>query len=222
LLAEQRITVRKHHHRKDAMRLRMLPLAPVLAVAALGLTANAASAATLFTTTAHTARVSVGTAASISTTSWRLTSGTSGATVEACSAATFSLTVAQNNDNKIIAAVGHAGPTTFSGCAPYPSLTSTFSGTSSTWTFTINGNGTVSGTRTQWTAALHNFSYDFGGGNYRGNFANLTAWQPTASPSPVCIEFASAGSIVGPLTGDGRVDATFCFEGSAAAWSLTN
>jgi hypothetical protein len=201
------------------MRLRMLPLIPVLATLAFGLVANAASAATLFTTTAHTTRVSLGTAASISTTSWRLTSGTSGSTTQTCGASTLNLAVAQNNDNKIIGVVSGASFTT---CAPFSTLTPTFTGTSSTWTFTVSGTGTVSGSRTQWPAALHNFSYDFGNGNYRGNFANLTAWQPTASPSPICIEFASAGSIVGPLTGDGRVDSTYCFEGGAAAWSLTN
>jgi hypothetical protein len=201
------------------MRLRMLPLIPVLATAALGLTANGASAATLFTNTAHSTRVTVGATASISSANWRWTSGTSGSTMETCNASTFSLTLVQNNDNKVIGAVNGAS---FTGCAPFPTLTPTFSGTSTTWTFTIDGTSTVSGTRTQWTAALHNFSFDFGNGNYRGNIANLTAWQPTASPSPVCIEFASAGSFVGPLTGDGRVDTTYCFEGAAAAWSLTN
>jgi hypothetical protein len=201
------------------MHFRTLPLVPLLAAVALGLTANAASAATLFTTTAHTTRVSVGTAASVSTTSWRLTSGTTGSTTQTCGASTLNLTVAQNNDNKILAVISGA---LFTSCAPFPSIIPTFAGTSTTWTLTVSGTGTVSGARTQWPAALHNLSYDFGNGNYRGSFANLTAWQPTAPPSPVCIEFASAGSIVGPLTGDGRIDSTYCFEGGAAAWSLTN
>jgi hypothetical protein len=191
----------------------------VLAAIAFGLTANTASAATLFTSPAHATRVSVGTAASISTTSWRWTSGTSGSTFEACSGSTLNLNVAQNNDAKLILAVSGG---TFSGCSPFPAVTPTVSGTSSPWTFTVSGTGTVSGTRTQWAASLDSMSIDFGNGNYRGNFAALTAWQPTASPSPVCIEFASAGSLVGPLTGDGRLDTTYCFEGPAAAWSLTN
>jgi hypothetical protein len=201
------------------MRLRVLALLPAFAAVAVGLTADTASAATLFTSTGHTSRVSVGSTGSISTTSVRLTSGTSGSTVEACSNSTLNLTVVQNNDTRVVLAV-HSG--SFTTCSPFPTIQPTFSGTSTPWTFTVAGTGTVSGTRTQWATSLDGMSYDFGGGNYRGNFANLTAWQRTASPSPVCIEFASAGSIVGPLTGDGRLDTTYCFEGGAAGWSLTN
>jgi hypothetical protein len=197
------------------MHLRTLPLIPVLTAIALGLTANAASAATLFTTPAHTSRVSVGTTASIATTAGlRFT----GAIPDTCPSSTVGLRLVQNNDAGVILSATAAS---FSGCSPFPPLIPTFTGTSAPWTYTINGNSNIGGTRTQWASALHNFSFDFAGSNYRGNFNSITAFQPTATSSPVCLELASAGTFTGP-GGGGSLDATYCFEGGAAAWSLTN
>jgi hypothetical protein len=201
------------------MRIRALLFTPVLAVALLGAGVSSASAATLFTTSAHTTRVTVGaTASATATTNIRLTSGTSGSTVNNCNNSALSLALRQNNDTKVIGAIT-AG--SFSNCAPFATV-ATFSGTSSQWTLTVSGNSTTSGTRTQWAASVDSVSVDFANGNYRGNFGNVTAYQPTATGAPLCLEFASSGSLVGPLTGDGRVDGTYCFDGASAAYSLTN
>jgi hypothetical protein len=202
------------------MRIRAVLFMSVLAAAVLGAGAGGASGATLFTSTAHTARVAVGTVASAAGTNIRLTSGS--ATIEFCESSTLTLSLVQNNDNKLIGAIGSTGANTFSACAPIASVTPTFTGTSTPWTLTVDGNGVVSGTRTTWTATVDSVSVDFGGGNYRGNLENVTAWQPTATGSPICLEFDASGTLIGPLTGNGRVDGQYCFEGGAAAFSLTN
>jgi hypothetical protein len=210
------------------MRIRALLFMPVLAAAVLGVGASGASAATLFTTTAHTTRVTVGAKASAASTgNIRLTSGTTGSTVENCTSSTLSLTLTQNNDTKVIGQIDSgAGANVFAGCSMFPTVTPTFSGTSQPWTLTVSGTGTVSGTRTQWTAHVDTVSVDFGNGNYRGNLGisgSIFAYQPTAAAAPICLEFNSSGSLIGPLTGDGRVDGTYCFEGAAASqYSLTN
>jgi hypothetical protein len=211
------------------MRIRALLFMPVLAAAVLGVGAGSASAATLWTTPAHTSRVAVGQLASVAAfTNVRLTSGTSGSTVENCDQSTLSLNLVQNNDAAVIGAIGGGS---FTGCAPFATVTPTFSdpsGTSTPWTLTVTGNSTTSGTRTQWRATVDSVNVDFGGGNYRGTLGhasggNITAWQPTATGAPICLEFNSSGSLIGPLTGDGRIDATYCFEGSKASqFSLTN
>jgi hypothetical protein len=206
------------------MRIRALLFTPVLAAAVLGVGASGASAATLFTTTAHSARVTVGaTATAGSTTNIRLTSGTSGSTVENCASSALNLTLVQNNDTKLIGSITGGSFTT---CSPFPSVTPTFSGTSSPWTLTVSGTGTVSGTRTQYAASVDSVSVDFGNGNYRGNLGttggSIVAYQPTAAAAPLCLDFNSSGSLIGPLTGDGRVDGTYCFTGASASYSLTN
>jgi hypothetical protein len=193
---------------------------PLLVASALGMTAGTASGATLFTTGAHTARVTVGATAGLTTsTIARFTSGTSGSTFNTCASSTLGLTLVQNNDTKVILTTTGG---TFSGCVPFTPVTPTFSGTSTPWTLTVSGTGTVSGTRTQWGATLDSVSLDYGNGNYRGNYSGLTAFQPSATASPICVAFVAAGSLIGPITGDGRLDTTYCFEGGAAAWSLTN
>jgi hypothetical protein len=206
--------------RTQPMHLRILLILTTLAAMAASVAATSAGAATLFTTAAHTGHVPTGTTAGISSSTVRLTSGTSGSTVESCADSTLNLTIVQNSGAKVVASVSGGNFTT---CAQFPTVTPTFGGTSTLWTLTISGAGTVSGTRTRWTAGVDSVSFDFGNGNYRGSFSSrVTAYQPTAVGSPVCVEFASSGSVVGPLTGDGRLDATYCFEALASAFSLTN
>ena len=65
-------------------------------------------------------------------------------------------------------------------------------------------------------------SIDLAGGNYQGNFpTGLTATQPTAAGAPICLHFNGAGTLVGPLTSNGRLDGSYCFEGTAANWTMT-
>jgi hypothetical protein len=210
--------------RSEPMRVRTLLVLTVLATTAASASAGGAGAATLFTTHVHAARVSVGATASFASTgNVRLTSGTSGSTVENCASSTLNLTVRQNNDTKVILAVTGASFTT---CSPFPTVTPTFSGTSSPWTVTISGTGTASGVFRNWNAGLDSVSLDFGNGNYRGSVSGVNAYQiqPDGTPwdQPVCLLLESSGAVIGPITGDGRIDTNYCLEGGAVAWSLTN
>jgi len=199
------------------MRIRALLLASTATVtAALAFGATGASAATLFTSTAHTARVAVGAVASASaSTPIILTSSTSA--INSCSGSTLNLQVTQNTDAGGVAATVTGGA--FSGCSPFsPGLTFT-----PPWRLTVTGNGTVVGANTQWNASFDNVRFDLNGGLYTGNLTTgVVAFQPTAGTSPLCIRFSDAGTLSGPLTGNGRIDGNFCFEGAAAGWSLTN
>jgi hypothetical protein len=199
------------------MRVRTLLILATLATTAVSASAGGAGAATLFTTAAHTVRVPVGTIAGVVSGTLKFTTGPS--VVEECGSSTLGLTVVQNNHARIIGAITSGS---FTSCSPFPAVTPTFSGTSAPWTLTISGAGTSSGPNTTYNATVDGVSIDFGGGNYRGSLENVTAFQPTATGSPLCLELHAAKGLVGPLSGDLRVDATYCFEGAAAAWSLTD
>jgi len=232
------------------MRLRSRRLAlPVLAAAALLTSAGGASAATLFTTPAHTTRVTVGATASLLSGTYNMTSGTE--VVQSCSSSTFNVRVSQNADTSVDLTVTSGA---WSGCAV--PITPTFP---NPWRITVQGNSAVSGSSTVWpTTTLTNFTYDLFGGLYSAGtitrnhlvaegagtatttrptnaFTDATPpsgstppsnglyWsRPTAAGAPLCLVFARAGSVVGPLIGDGRLHATYCFEGAASTWSMTN
>ena len=135
--------------------------------------------------------------------------------INRCTHSSLHLTVAQNND---MAVVGNIVASSFTSCL------SPLAGNFTTpWRLTVTGTGTTSGASTSWNAAIDNFSYTYLGGTYAGNLTTgVAATQPTAAAAPICLHLASAGSISGPLTGDGRFDGSYCLSGTSAAFSLTN
>jgi hypothetical protein len=91
------------------------------------------------------------------------------------------------------------------------------------WRLTVSGTGAVIGASTRYAATLHNLAFDLAGGLYTGRFeTGVTATQPTIGTSPICFDFAGAGTLAGPLTGAGTVDTRYCLTGAAAAFSFTN
>jgi hypothetical protein len=194
------------------MRIRALLFTPVLAAAALGIGAGGASAATLFTTTAHSARVTVGaTATATSTTPIPLTSGAT--RINTCTHSQLNLTLTANNDTAGVQANVTGG--SFSPCnSP---VTGNFA---TPWKLTISGTATISGGFSRYAAAVDNVSFNLLGGVYAGNLTTgITATQPTAAAAPLCLHMNAAGSVSGPLTGDGRIDGTYCLTNT---FSLTN
>jgi len=195
------------------MRLRAILPASVLAVAAVLAGAGSASAATLYTTTAQTTPVSVGSAFSATATSTvTFTSATS--LMNQCTSSTLSGTVQQNSGGTV---AGNITSGSFSSCSPFPYV-ATFP---SAWALVISGSSTIVGGTTSWNATLANFRFDLNNGPYSGNFTTggVTAIQNHAS-GPICLRFADAGTYSGPLTGNGRIDANYCLGGGSAAWSL--
>jgi len=195
------------------MRIRALIISALAATALLS-AASSASAATLFTTTGHTARVTVGATAVGTGTNVDLTSGSS--VINHCAHSALNLTLSQNNDTAVI---GNVTGGTFNGCAN--PVTPTFP---SVWSLVIRGNGTAqAGENTCWTASVTAVEFDLLGGKYTGNLlTGVTACQPTTTGSPLTLKLASAGFVSGPLTGNGRIDGSYVFTGAAAAYSLTN
>jgi hypothetical protein len=198
------------------MRNRALLFIPVLAAVALGIGASGASAATLFTSTAHTTRVSVGTVAdATSVAPIDLTSGSS--LINRCQHSTLQLRLEENSDTRV--SIGVTG-SSFSSCSPFASVIGTHS---PPWTLTISGTGRVIGSFTDYSATADRVAFDLAGGLYTGNLTTgVTITQPTATTSPICVDLNAAASVAGPLTGDGRIDGKYCLTGAAAAFSFTN
>jgi hypothetical protein len=192
---------------------RALLLLPALASTVLAVAVSEASAATLFTTAAHTTRVTVGATKTMTTTrDLTLTSGAT--TIMKCTHLTAH-TRQDRNDDALILDTVHAG--SFGPCnSP---ITGNYS---PPWKITISGTSTTSGGFTRWNAAIHDFSFSLLGGTYTGNLTTgVTVTQPTLTGAPICIHLNAAGSVSGPLTGDMRFDSTLCYTGTAAAYSLT-
>ena len=196
------------------MRLRVPLLIPALAAAVLGIGASGASAATLFTTAAHTTRVAIGdTAGATSTSSYFVHAGP--ARINSCTHRSVHLVLDENGSSRVKETV-IADNTT-------PCVSPMTSNTSPAWSLTITGTGTASGGFTRWSAAIDGVSFNLLGGTYTGNITTgVTVTQPTAAGSPICLHMNTAASVAGPLTGDGRLTGTFCLTGAAAAYSLTN
>jgi hypothetical protein len=201
------------------MRRRALLLAPALIAAmVVGVAGSSASAATLFTSSAHTTRVTVGATAGLTTTAgYFLTYGTS--TIYSCASATLNIAITQNSDAGV-AATATGG--TWSGCSL--SVVRTFP-----WTLTVSGTGTVVATEQVWsTAAIDNYRSDFLGGFYQGTSVGpvqrLTtgiSWQQPIGPTaPLCLVLNGAGTLIGPLINNGSFTGRYCFEGAASAWSM--
>jgi hypothetical protein len=195
------------------MRIRALIISAAVTIAVgLGVT-SVASAATLYTDTAHTTAVSVGSTASIAnTTPWVWTSVTS--TLNTCTTSTIGLSVDQNSGGTVTATFTSGTP--FTGCSPLPIVPLY----TTPWTLTISGSPTTTGDVTAWRASLTGFRFVLGGGSYSGDIETGVTARQTGADGHVCLNFDHAGSFSGPLTANGLIDANYCFEGGASSWSL--
>jgi hypothetical protein len=179
----------------------------------LGAAAESATAATLYTTAAHTTEVAVGTTAGMTnTTPVVLMSATS--PLNTCNSSTLSMTVGHNSGGTVTATISSGS---FSACAPL-ALIGTFG---TPWRLTISGLPTTSGSTTTWAATVTGVSVLLGGGTYAGNLNSVgVSAHQTGFSGAVCLNFSDAGTLVGPLTTNMRVSINYCFEGSAATYSL--
>ena len=197
------------------MGMRVPLLVPALAAAALGLGASGASAATVYTSATHTTRVAVSSSQTLTTSVGRSISLTSGGLkINECTHTVTHTTTSQNSGTVRWTVVA-------SGFAP---CNSPMTGNHATpWSLTVTGTGTASGGFTRWSAAIDGVSFNLLGGTYTGSLTTgVTVTQPTAAGAPICLHLNTAGSVAGPLTGDGRLNGTQCFTGTAASYSLTN
>jgi hypothetical protein len=179
----------------------------LLCLAILGTTTSAASAATLYTNTAHTTPVASGTTATLTTRSpFVLTSGT--LVYDTCHS---TLTASLVPGGGTVTAAG------FSNCHPL----TPFATHATTWTLGFGvGAGTTTGDVTRWPASLH-MGFTFGAGsstNYNGTLTGVAT--QTGANGHVCLQFDHAGPLDGTLFGPLLVDATYCFVGAASTYSL--
>ena len=198
------------------MRMRSLLLLPALTVAPLALGAAGASAATLFTSTSHTTRVTVG------------------ATWDATAAIPLDLTVAPGlvflscpsslsgivgSNNMTVGVTLEVRRATFL-CSTLATVATAFP-----WTLTIAGSSTVIGANTTYRAAFDRFSFDMDNiGSFQGDLSTgVTALQPNSGTSPITVNLANAGDwTAGSAILTLRLDGSYQLTGTAAGWSLTN
>jgi hypothetical protein len=195
--------------------MRIRALLTLSALIACGVGACNSSAATLFTTTAHTARVTIGATAVATGTNIDLTSGT--ALINHCAHSALNMTLAQNNDTTV---VGTFAGGSFNGCNNPITPTFVQNGAPTAWVLTISGTSTLINDQRCWQTQLHDVTWDLLGGLYSGTLSGMTSCQPT-SGSPLTIKLLSSGTISGPLIGNGRYDGSYIFTSTASAWSLT-
>ena len=198
------------------MRIRALLFIPVLAAAALAIGASGASAATLFTTTGHTARVAAGSLAdATSVTPIDLTS--SGMLADRCTHSSLGLSVSGNTATS--PAVLTVTSSTFApGCVGAGQPVGTHN---PVWRLTVLGTGTMIGTQTAWNASVDNLVFDLPApfGQFSGNLTTgVTVTQPTVATSPLCVDLNNAGEAFGLVAG--TIDGRYCLTGTAAGWSL--
>jgi hypothetical protein len=198
----------------------VLPASAVVVTAVLCLGAAEAPADALFTSTNHTTRVSVGTTASIA--AGTVTAKTGSTVINHCTGSTLDLTLEENTTSQVS---GTLTSGTFTGCK-------TSAAGDFPWRFTVRGSGVASGTSTVFTnTTWEDVSATLWGvspGN--GTLTDATGLPPTngiyvreaaGSGSSICFVLNDAGTLSGPLLSDGKIDATYCMEGSGAtAWSL--
>jgi hypothetical protein len=182
------------------MRLRALLF--LTSILAMGAVATNASAVTLFTSTAHTTRVALGSTLT-ATQQGTLDLTVGGSVVNRCTHSTLHLDVRENGDERVALTVTSGS---FPGCLPNP-VTPTFD-----WTLTVTGNPVVVGPSTAWPATADNVAFDLVGvpGAFTANLENLTVTQPTIGTSPLCLDLDNAGPFSGPIAG-GRIDGKYCF-----------
>jgi hypothetical protein len=194
------------------MRIRALLFLPALATAALGIGASSASAATLWTTNAHSARVTVGSTATadvIGNLDLTLPTGT---VANRCTGGDLGVTVEENSDVRVSLNVTSGF---FTGCTA--GVLPTFP-----WTLTVTGNGTVVAPNIRWAAIVDHVAFDIAGfpGVFSGNLTTgVTAGQPTSGTTPITLNLADAGSASNPNVGTGFIDGNIQLT---SAWSLTN
>jgi hypothetical protein len=208
------------------MRKRLTLLIATLAVAAVAVP-SAASAATLYTTAAHTTAVPVGTtitAAIPSGTEHRIYSGTS--LVNVCFGGTLSLKVTQNSAGTFKADV--TGDTFAPGClGTLGSLQGKAGGT-----LQVSGSSVVNGSNSAWLGtALTGVLWEFPTPKLvmKGNFTSAAgsppkngvfSQQPTAAKAPVSVELTTAKTLESCPYAECNVSATYTLTGTAAAYSL--
>ena len=181
-------------------------------MAASGVSAQGAAAATLYTSAAHTTEVAVGATAYGLTNNLLYTSGT--AVLNSCTTSTLHLVVSQNSGGNVVFT---AGGWIDHGCTFPTSMGAQL------WRIVVSGASTVVGLFSRWGASISNWTRNFLGGSYTGNLTTgVSANQPTAAGAPISFSLSSAGSFAGPLTGAGKLDGVYALAGTAANWSLTN
>jgi hypothetical protein len=194
------------------MRLRYTTISTA-AIASIALSmASAAPAATLFTTTAHTTPVAVGTTASATNTT-PVVLISAGSPVLTCNTSTLGMVLDRNSAGTVVATVTSG---TLTACSPLPA-TLLFT---TAWQLEISGSPTTVGDVTSWPASLTGVHFLLGA-TYHGSFTTGVTAQQTGAGGHMCVNFNNAGQITGPLTANGRWDTRFCFEGTASAYSLT-
>jgi hypothetical protein len=213
------------------MQRRIRLLTATLAEAVLGITASSASAATLYTTAAHTTAVPVGTVITSATAVGGpnvypftyTASFAPNAPFEACTSATMAVTVTQNSGG-----VFKAGPygASLTGCLP-SSLTPMLGGSN----LQFSGSSVTSGSNTAWLNGAFNNWYMTWPGSYApfvGSFGAATGsppskgvfvQQPTTAKAPVSLVLAKAGPVSGNGV-SGWLDATYTFTGASASYSF--
>jgi len=173
----------------------------------------------LYTTPEHVGAVSVGSTATV--VSGTVTARTGAATVNSCGSSSLVLRI---DDNTPSGVVGSIISGTFTNCAL--SAAGDFP-----WKVNVSGSGTVSGTSRIFTnASWSSVSATLWGvspGN--GTLTGATGSPPTdgvyvrqvaSTGDSLCFVLDNAGTLSGPLLSDGKIDATYCLDGSASAWSL--
>lgn len=194
------------------MKVKTLAVTVAASAAALGtMGAGSAFAATLYTTSAHTKAVKVGTTAT--GTSGVVSLYSSGSKVNSCKSSTLKLKLTANSGGTVAAEITGGS---FANC----SLATTVD---APWTpgLQITGSGTPGGSGTSYAATVGGVAVTFAGGKYTGNLTTgVTALQPTKGA--LQLQLVNAASLSGPLTSDGTVTATYKLTGTAAKYSLGN
>jgi hypothetical protein len=206
-------------------------LVAALALAA-GIGASSASAATLYTSAAHSTPVAVGSTFT-ATTSEAVESGydavlyLGGGTWYACKTHSYSFKVTQNSGGVFKAQVT-ANNFPPSGCTGTGGPIQGFS----TGTLQVNGTSVANGSNTAWLGStLNGVEWTWSswpGVVATGNFTSATGsppangmftQQPTIAKAPVSVVLKHAGSWTG-IGPAGQFSATYTLTGTAASWSF--
>jgi hypothetical protein len=203
-----------------------ITLAATLAIAAIGIGASSASAATLYTTSAHTTAVPVGTTITATIPAgkeWTLSLEGGGA-VEVCFGGTLALKVTQNSAGVVKAEV--TGGTFAPNCVGLAQMSASAGGE-----LQISGSSVANGSNSAWLGStLKGVHWALTGiGSWTGNFTSATgsppakgvfSQQPTTAKAPVSVVLANAKKLDGTPWSNPEVSATYTFTGTAAAYSL--
>lgn len=177
-------------------------------------TAGTASAATLYTTPAHTTLVPVGTTAIATLESPDIVFN--GPITNSSTGSTVSLSLTQNSGGVVGANVIGG---TFTGGAPLSGMPNF----NPPWQVVVSGSSSTSGSALVWPASVNNVSFTFGGLPVTGNLTSgVLAAEPSAAGAPVSLWLDNAGTLSNPLLGSGTVTGQYVLAGPAANFSLGN